>query len=43
MSYHPYPKHDPIKNCLPLLSELCSLGLHLRAIAVCGCLLCREK
>lgn len=39
MSYHPYPKRDPIKNYFPVPNEIYHLGLSAGAIAVYGYLL----
>lgn len=39
MSYHPWPKRDPIKNYFPVPNELYHLGLSYGAIAVYGYLL----
>lgn len=39
MSYRPYPKRDPIKNCFLVPNEIYDLGLPHGAIAVYGYLL----
>lgn len=43
MSYHPYPKRDPIKNYFPVPNEIYHLGLSAGAIAVYGYLLHSEN
>lgn len=44
MSYRPYPKRDPIKNCFLVPNEIYDLGLLHGAIAVYGYLLrCEDR
>lgn len=43
MSYHQYPKRDPIKNYFPLPNEIFQLGLSIGALAVYAYLLSLEN